>query len=493
MLDRIGDYVETSTYNKINELVSHFNDAASVITESKNKIDKAIDEKTSMFTDSKPSGANVAKTDELSSEDSQPKVTFDGAGSASINLGKRETQATFINLNTSNLTDLDVGASDKNFTGAWSGAGALNFRGADSGKTSVALTGAVAVNNVDSNVLSDISANQNLTGTLNNKAEKSGALIAAGLGLTVSQASAKTSGNYTGAASASVNLSDNVVKAVLKDNTAENLSSINNDAKNVDTQVTGGVNVSVSVGGKKGVAGGGAGVWSDISNDVNALIDGGTYKTSGAVNNNVTTTLTDIAGGVGVSVAQGSESSYGFQGVFTFNKIKNNSHANISNANITAQTLSNSSSDGSGVKAYDKVLTDAGLDVNGDSYSEFAKVGDTDSTQKSIENQTEGGQGVQADESVGYDTKDYGNKIVTAALAVAGAGDGAAQASLAISDVDNDFKSEVTGSNLNIQNDVNIDAVSNTLNINASAAQFPGKSTIMKLSRVSTAATRKKL
>lgn len=331
------------------------------------------------------------------------------------------------------------------------------------------MTGAVAVNNVNSNVVSNISATENLTGTINNTAEKSGALIAAGLGLTVSKASSESS-NYTGAASANVNLSDNVIKAVLKDNTAINLSAIKNVAKNLDTQITGGVNVSVAVGGKKGVAAGGTGVWSDISNDVNAIIDGGSYKTSGAINNIVSTTLTDVAGGVGVSVAQGSESSYGFQGVFTYNKIKNNSHADIKNADITANSLVNSSSDDkSAVNAYDKTLTGAGLDVSGDSYAEFAKVGDTDSTQKTIQNQSAGGSGVEADDSVGYKNTDYGNKIITGALAVAGAGSGAAKASLAISDVDNDFKAEVTNSALNIKNKTDINATSNTLDINAAA------------------------
>lgn len=401
LLDQLNGFVDSETYKTIAEIFKHFNDAKSTITETKDKIDKTIDEKVSMVTGSKPDDVNISKTDDVSSQESQPKVTFDGAG-------------------------------------------ALNFRRADSGKTSVAMTGAVAVNKVDSNVVSNIASTENLTGAINNTAEKSGALIAAGLGLTVSKASSNSS-NYTGAASANVNLSSNVVKAVLKDNTAIDSSAIKNIARNVDTQVTGGVNVSVAAGGKKGVAAGGTGVWSDISNDVNAIIDGGIYKTSGALNNIVSTTLTDVAGGVGVSVAQGSESSYGFQGVFTYNKIKNNSHADIKNAAIAADSLVNSSSDDKdAVKAHDKTLTGAGLDVSGDSYAEFAKVGETDSTKQSIQSQSTGGKGVEADESVGYKNTDFGNKIITGALAVAGAGDGAAQASLAISDVDNDFKAEVT-------------------------------------------------
>lgn len=392
-----------------------------------------------------------------------------GAGSVSVNLGSRTTESNLTAVEAHNVANVDVGAVDNNFTGAWSGAGALNFRGSDSGKTSVAMTGAVAVNKVDSTVVSNIASTENLTGAINNTAEKSGALIAAGLGLTVSNASSNSS-NYTGAASANVNLSENVVKAVIKDNTAIDSSAIKNVAKNIDTQVTGGVNVSVAVGGKKGVAAGGTGVRSDISNDVNALVEGGTYKTSGAINNIVSTTLTDVAGGVGVSVAQGSESSYGFQGVFTYNKIKNNAHADIKDAAITANALVNSSSDDkNAANAYTNTLTNAGLDVSGDSYAEFAKVGETDSTQKSIESQSTGGAGIEADESVGYKNSDFGNKIITGALAVAGAGDGAAQASLAISDVDNDFKAEVTNSALNIRNKTDINAASNTLDINAAA------------------------
>lgn len=469
LLDQINGFVDSETYKTIAEIFKHFNDAKSTITETKDKIDKAIDEKVSMVTGSKPDDVNIAKSDDVSSQESQPKVTFDGAGSVSVNLGSRTTESNLTSVEAHNVANVDVGAVDNNFTGAWSGAGALNFRSADSGKTSVAMTGAVAVNKVDSTVVSNIASTENLTGSINNTAEKSGALIAAGLGLTVSKASSESS-NYTGAASANVNLSSNVVKAVLKDNTAIDSSAIKNIARNVDTQVTGGVNVSVAAGGKKGVAAGGTGVWSDISNDVNAIIDGGTYKTSGAFNNIVSTTLTDVAGGVGVSVAQGSESSYGFQGVFTYNKIKNNSHADIKNAAIAADSLVNSSSDNKdAAKAYDRTLTGAGLDVSGDSYAEFAKVGETDSTKQSIQSQSTGGTGVEADESVGYQSGDFGNKIITGALAVAGAGDGAAQASLAISDVDNDFKAEVTNSALNVKNKTDINATSNTLDINAAA------------------------
>jgi len=238
LFDRFaGEYVDEKTYETIVNIFKHFNDAKSTITETKAKIDKAIEEKTSKVSDSKPDNVNINKTDELSSEESQPKITFDGAGSVSLNLGSRNTQSVLTNLDAKNLTSVNVGAVDKNFTGAWSGAGALNFRGADSGKTSVVITGAVAVNNVDSTVEANISANKNLTGAINNTAEKSGALIAAGLGLTVSKASEKTDGNYTGAASASVNLSDNAVKAVLKDNTVTDSSSINNIATNTDTQM----------------------------------------------------------------------------------------------------------------------------------------------------------------------------------------------------------------------------------------------------------------
>lgn len=273
LLDRLSDFVKSDTYKTISEIYKHFNDAKSTITETKEKIDKAIEEKTSKFTDSKPDNVNINKTDDLSS-------------SVSLNLGSRNTQSALTNLNANNLSAVNVGALDKNFTGAWSGAGALNFRGADSGKTSVAISGAVAVNNVDSTVEANISANKNLTGSINNTAEKSGALIAAGLGLTVSKASENTDGNYTGAASASVNLSDNSVNAILKNNTAD-LTAIKNVASNADTQITGG---GLRRCRWQGVAGGGSGVWSDISNNVNALIDGGSYKTSGAINNSVSTT-----------------------------------------------------------------------------------------------------------------------------------------------------------------------------------------------------------
>ena len=135
-----------------------------------------------------------------------PGFSLAGAGSVSLNLVGDTTKAV-IDGAAIDLTDdgkLQVGASDSAFTGAWSGAAGLSFRkgNCDSGgNTSVAVSGAVGVNNIDNEITALVNYSK-ITGAkdIDVAAVSGGTTVAAGLGATLTKDS--TGGkNYSGGAS----------------------------------------------------------------------------------------------------------------------------------------------------------------------------------------------------------------------------------------------------------------------------------------------------
>lgn len=320
-----------------------------------NKLTKSEDESTG---GEKPSNTAIPKISDLAnifnsesadlesgsnSQSQSFKFTFDGAGYASINLGKNRTESGIENTNVNSTRKIDVKASDDGFIGAWSGAGALNFRkqqgnASNNSSTSVGMTGAVALNKIENAVISglrnnSINANSN---ELTNVAEKAGALIAAAPSLSVQASGGEGKKNFSGAASASVSIAQNTVGAELENNQAQNLSSLTNKAENLDTQIVGGINLSIATGGNKGTAVGGSASFAHLKNDIHATIDKGAYVVSGDFANTATTSTNQIVGSVGVSVATGTESSYGFQGVLAYNRIENKDFATIKGATVNA-------------------------------------------------------------------------------------------------------------------------------------------------------------
>lgn len=310
-----------------------------------------------------------------------------------------------------------------------------------------------------------------------NNAEKSGAIIAAAPSLAIQHNSGESANNYSGAASVSINIVENNVAAEIL-NSDIDAKSLTNTAQNVDTQVTGGINIATATGGSSGIALGGSVALAHIQNKVDAKIDGGTYKLSDSLKNLSTGSVTQVVGAVGVSVAKGSSSSYGFQGVFGYNRADNKNYATISNTNITANDIENISADNKdAAKKFDSFLSSAGIDATGQSYADESNIANADSSQNAGKQQTSNAGTVEefdANKSAEKTkTTNYGNKVITGAFALAGAGDGAAMASIAISDVDNDFVSTINGGTIKTDSTatdaIKISAVSNTLDINAAA------------------------
>ncbi|MBE6102803.1 MAG: leukotoxin LktA family filamentous adhesin [Selenomonas ruminantium] len=407
-------------------------------------------------------------------EGGAPQSTFTGAGSAALNITNNETTAVLekaniiLRKNSGELPSLSLKSLDNAFTGAWSGAAAISFRGFDlkgsssssSSKSSGSgkgMAGAIAMNWLDGAVLSRIedSTISLSGGTLTNLAQKKGALVAAGLSLTA-QASGNSGGkNYAGADSVSVNLGANVVGAELVNSSAIGLDSIKNQAYDEDTQVTGGVNVSVAAGGNGSTAAGGTAAFANLSNDVHAAIEGGNYAAGSALSNTARTSVTQVGGAVGVSVAASQGNSYGFQGVMAYNRLHNKDTASILNATVKTKTLENIASDqAAGQKTYDRAIGSTGLDVTGESYLAEAKKNPNGEVNNSL-------------------SGSYGNKIITAAFGLAASNKGSGSSAAAISDIANDFQATIKGGSLNSLAEsaltLSSKADSNTLDVNAAA------------------------
>lgn len=146
-----------------------------------------------------------------------------GAGSASVNEISGNTAALLegVEVTTAGTDrDVKVSASDDSMIGAYSGAAALKKKGrqASSGGFSATLAGAVAYNEVKTDVTAQIKdASIKNAKTITNQAAREGAIVAAGLALGVD-----TSGQGTGSAtainagvSASINKIDNSTHAVM--------------------------------------------------------------------------------------------------------------------------------------------------------------------------------------------------------------------------------------------------------------------------------------
>lgn len=475
------------------------NENANVLTKSVRKIDASqksdkgsttttATSENSPVKNEKPSEVNTPKANEMVDSKSMPSFTISGAGSASVNLATNRTVAGIEVKKVDTKSEIKSAAVDDTFIGAWSGAGALNFRNykaSDSSKskssssTNVGMAGAVGLNIIDAKVSSQIKNSdvRSAENIFTNNAEKSGAIIAAAPSLAIQHNSGESANNYSGAASVSINIVENDVAAEIL-NSNVNAKSLSNTAQNNDTQVTGGINIATATGGSSGVALGGSVALAHIQNKVDAKIDGGTFNLNDSLKNISTGSVTQIVGAVGVSVAKGSSSSYGFQGVFGYNRADNKNYATISNANITANDVKNISSDNKdAAKKFDSFLSSAGIDATGQSYADEAEITNADSSQNAGKQQTSNAGTVEnfdADKSKEKTkTTNYGNKIITGAFALAGAGDGAAMASIAISDVDNDFVSTINGgtikTNSTATDAIKISANSNTLDINAAA------------------------
>jgi len=409
---------------------------------------------------------NVAKNPTANKKLSDISVA--GAGSVAINLLDRTTH-TIIDGATITLGSGDrniaLSATDSGFTGAWAGAAGLTFNtrklgGQNENSTNVGVAGSVGWSDLDIDTVSAI-RNSKITNAadITNEAERSGAVVSAGLGLAVATSGAAAGGSsYTGAASVSVADIDNTVKAELLNNTAT-AASVTNTVTDSDTLVTGGVNASIASGKSKSAAVGGSVVYNRIDNNLDALITGGNYALSGNLTNTVSTGITEVGGAVGLAVAASSGSgakSYGFEGAVAYNSLKNTANAVLDGTKITAKNVTVDARDTKDVsKQYDTYIKDRGLDADGTSYA------------KAIEDALDS-------EGKANISSEGGNVIVGAALSAAASlgesGSASVDAALSISEVDNDFTAAIkNGSDITGSGMLNVKADSKTLAIGAAA------------------------
>ena len=195
----------------------------------------------------------------------------------------------------------------------------------------VALAGAMAVNDITKDVHATFTkvTIDNAT-AVKNIAQSDGAAVAAGLALGLTKAAQDSSVSFSGAGAASVNASNNTVEALLKDVTMTNSdgSNVYNLAYDSDTQVAGGVNAALAIGGKMGIGAGGTLAVNDIQNNLYATISGGSLGNSSAalgnVVNHAANEITQVTTALGVSAAGGAKSGVSFDGAMAYGKITNN-------------------------------------------------------------------------------------------------------------------------------------------------------------------------
>lgn len=459
----IADKIGTFFNNKANTVVNKFNQLDTAIN---NKLTGALNNSEMLPTDMQPTNGNMGAK--------LPSLSIAGAGSASVNLvdGKTASLVDGAQVNLSgDSTALQVGAEDDSFIGAWGGAAAITWKQSVTDQNwnnkNVGLAGAVAVNLTDTAAISRISGTT-IEGAdaIVNTAKKGGALVAAGLGLSAAKAGQGGGQSYNGAASVSVNDSKNTIEAVMENNTVnqENGSSVKteltNSAYDNDTQVTGGINASLVVGGDKGVAIGGTVGYSNLTNTVTSAIRGGTYNDMGTVDVSALTDITQVgvAAGVSATTTSGGQ-SIGFNGVAAYNSLTNTVTAGIEDADVMAETVGVRAQDMDlGEKKYDTYISDRGLDATGQSYIDNVK-----DTAEDLEN-----------------PGTTGNTIVTGALGISattGSKGGAGAAAISISDINNDFDAHITGGKVTASGtengadaaDVDVYAKSDTLLVGVAA------------------------
>lgn len=409
---------------------------------------------------------NVAKNPNANKKLSELSIA--GAGSVALNLLDR-TAHTVIDGAAINLSGSDrkvaLKATDSGFTGAWAGAAGITFNtrkagGDNENSTNVGVAGSVGWTALETDTVSAIRNSRiSKAAAITNEAERSGAVVSAGLGMALATSGQAEGGSsYTGAASVSVADMDNTVKAELTNNTVTDSGSVKNTVTDSDTLVTGGVNASIAAGKSKSAAVGGSMVYNRVKNQMDALVTGGSYALTGDLENRVSTGITEVGGAVGLALAtsSGGGKSYGFEGAVAYNSLTNTANAVVDGATITAKNVTVDARDTKDVsKKYDEYISERGLDADGRSYAE------------AIEDALD-------EEGKANISSTGGNIIVGAALSAAASlgesGSAAVDAALSISEVDNDFtasvknNSVITGSGI-----LNVKADSKTLAIGAAA------------------------
>ena len=489
-----SDFDEPGIGDKLGNFVSNMQNR---VENSINKLDTAVQNKyngTMNSPDLKPTDMQASNPNE---GQKRPSFSISGAGSSSVNLIDGASTAlldgakiTLSNDTAGNAGKLNVSATDSSFIGAWSGAAAISWKTFMTGQNwenkSVGFAGSVGVNMVNTDAASIINNSTiNNAGSITNTADKSGALVAAGLGMAVEKSGVSGSGgqNYGGAASVSVNDSENDIYALMQDNIVNNdtgttKTMLTNSAYDNDVQVTGGINASIALGGQQGAAVGGTVTYANVANNVQSVIAGGTYNNLGTVDVSAVTDITQVGAAVGIGVATGRQKDYGAEGVAAYNMLTNNADAVIDGASITADKVNVEAHDEDlGENKYTDYINERGLDATGETYLQNI----SDTTEDLYETDENGNMVLDENGQPILKVGQSGNTIVTGALGISastGGGGGNGSAAISISDINNDFNASITdstikanGSGLAEDNiaDVNVFAKSDTLLVGVAA------------------------
>ena len=382
--------------------------------------------------ESSVSGKEVAGT---------PSFSFAGAGSVSLNLVDDTTKAVIdgANIKLDNDGTLVVGARDSAFTGAWSGSAGMSFRKGNQSATSVAVSGAVGVNDID-NEITALVKDSTVSGAkdVDVAAVSGGTTVAAGIGATLTSDKGQAK-SYSGGASVSVNLIDKTVNSNMEGvrltDDAANKANVDVAAYESDVQVTGGVNANIATGGGS-LVGGGVTV-ADINNKINAGISGGNYTNVNNIKVKGLLAVTQVTAAVSAGVAVGGKSTNNaFTGAAVYNGLSNDINAKIDGANITADgtvavAAKDTESTSTDAEPYQKMLGDY------NDHNKFAADRGIDTTGTSFYD------GIDTNgENVDFDGS-KGSTIVGAAAVIAGSNGNAAGAAINIADIDNDFTASV--------------------------------------------------
>ncbi|MCL1605271.1 hypothetical protein M3079_04615 [Phascolarctobacterium sp. ET69] len=420
--------------------------------------------------ESSVSGKEVAGT---------PSFSFAGAGSVSLNLVDDTTKAVIdgANIKLDNDGTLVVGARDSAFTGAWSGSAGMSFRKGNQSATSVAVSGAVGVNDID-NEITALVKDSTVSGAkdVDVAAVSGGTTVAAGIGATLTSDKGQAK-SYSGGASVSVNLIDKTVNSNMEGvrltDDAANKANVDVAAYESDVQVTGGVNANIATGGGS-LVGGGVTV-ADINNKINAGISGGNYTNVNNIKVKGLLAVTQVTAAVSAGVAAGNGNA--FSGAVVYNGLSNDLNAGIDGAAITADGLVNvtakdTKSRSTEAEPYQTLLgdysnhntfaADRGIDTTGSSYYT-----DLD---------TNG-------EAINYSDSE-GSTIVGAAFVVAGGKDSAGGAAVNIADIDNDFKASIDNSTIKAGS-VSTEADADTLLVGAAGGVAAGATSFGGMGSVS--------
>ncbi|MDO4203130.1 MAG: hypothetical protein Q4D07_01310 [Selenomonadaceae bacterium] len=435
-----------------------------------------------------------------------------------VNMTPTVKAADYKGANPAENKKINVAATDSTFIGAYSGASALTKAGNTAGNAAAgnegsgggfagSLSGAVAVNNIYKNTSAVIdSATINDELEVNNKAENSGAQVAAGIALGRTLGDRTKGAGFNVDASGSFNFIKSTVNSQVKDSRINSAAAanLNNTAYDKDVQVAGGLSFNYT----KTSAGVGAAIAVNmITNTITADLTGNTLGATGsslgAVNNLAVSKLTQVGGAtsLGIVPRDGSRTYVTANAAVAVNTLTNTLNATGSDNTIYAQKLDVEVRDGKlstseADNEYIAQLKKEGFDVDNDAGKIEAVRNATEGKDIGVETNEDGSLKTNKEtvdtekdkgdkETVKYSqtnasVSNGGNTIVGSALNLTFKNDDTSGASIgaavAHNKIDNDFMAKLSGGSVNITAadtekapSVKVAANSDTLQVGVSA------------------------